>query len=65
MTCDPGLQRNEQLVLVTDRVVTHSPFSIKGSDEVDASLTGTVNIPPLKLTADGVSMTVFPTVSYL
>ena len=62
---DPGLKKNEKLVLVKDRVVTNAPFSIEGSDEVDASITGTVNIQWLKVLIAGVSMTVFPTVSYL
>ncbi|XP_046875112.1 uncharacterized protein LOC124467062 [Hypomesus transpacificus] len=46
---DPGLKKNEKLVLVKDRVVTNAPFSIEGSDEVDASITGTVNIQWLKV----------------
>ncbi|XP_062342429.1 uncharacterized protein LOC134040520 isoform X2 [Osmerus eperlanus] len=53
MICDPGLKKNEKLVLVKERVVTNRPFSINCSDEVDASITRTINIPPGQLGADG------------
>ncbi|XP_046875014.1 uncharacterized protein LOC124467010 [Hypomesus transpacificus] len=48
-----GLKKNEKLVLVTSRVVTQGTFSIKGSDKVDASFTGRVDIHPGNLGGGG------------
>ncbi|XP_062302063.1 gasdermin-E [Osmerus eperlanus] len=53
MIRDPELKKNEKLVIVKERVVTNSSFSINCSDEVDASITGTVNIQWLKMLIAG------------